>query len=429
MSTTNSVIRSFFLFSLAAVPLALSSTAQAQEVLSFNQCVDLVKRNNADIRSSENSFEATRYQIDSYRGSYFPQLTGNLGYLQSGPDNYGTGTSAGSSYTATLNATQNLFNGFADVAKVDQAKAQNRVSGASLQITKAQASYDLKVSFAYLLYAKEAEKVTIDFQKRREDNLRMVELRFESGRENKGSLMLSQAYLKQSKVDVMKAGHNRETSESDLQKVVGLDGERALDIRDDIPLREPSETEPDYKSLAVVSPSRKQSEAQVDVSDASVTAAKSSFYPSLNLTGSVGKLSDRFFPDNDRWTVGANLSWPLFEGGRDYYATKSATSNLFSAKSSLTSIERQLLSNLKKAYTAYVEAVADLKVNEAFLQAAKTRAEIARSKYNNGLLTFDDWDIIENDLINKTKSYLQSKRDRIVAEAAWEQAQGVGVIQ
>lgn len=429
MSTQRILPRSFFLFFLATSPLALSSKALAQDVLSFNQCVELVKQNNADIRSSEESLQATRFQINSSQGSYFPQLTGNLGYLQSGPDYSGNGTAAGSSYTATLNATQNLFNGFADVAKVDLAKAQSRVSDAALQITKAQVSYDLKVSFAYLLYAKEAEKVTIDFQKRREDNLRMVELRFESGRENKGSLMLSQAYLKQSKVDVMKAGHIRETSESDLQKVVGLDGERTLDIRDDLPLREPSETEPDYKSLAIITPNRRQSEAQVSASEASVTTAKSGFYPSLNLTGSLGKLSDRFFPDNDRWTVGANLSWPLFGGGKDYYGTKSAVSNLYAAKSNLTSVERQLLSTLKKSYTSYVEAVADLKVNEAFLQAAKTRAEIARSKYNNGLLTFDDWDIIENDLINKTKSYLQSKRDRIVAEAAWEQAQGVGVIQ
>jgi hypothetical protein len=48
--------------------------------------------------------------------------------------------------------------------------------------------------------------------------------------------------------------------------------------------------------------------------------------------------------------------------------------------------------------------------------------------YNNGLITFTDWDIIENDLILRQKSLLQTERDRVVAEAAWEQVQGLGVI-
>jgi outer membrane protein len=72
--------------------------------------------------------------------------------------------------------------------------------------------------------------------------------------------------------------------------------------------------------------------------------------------------------------------------------------------------------------------VEKLKVDQAFLDAAKTRADIARTKYNNGLMTFENWDIIENDLIQRQKSFLQSQRDRVVAEAAWEQAQGKGVI-
>lgn len=421
-------IKSNFLFVTALISAGISTTAWGQEILSFNQCVDLVKQNNADVRAAQQTLQSSQYLIDSYRGSYLPQLSGTLSFSKTGPNDVAAGVFEATSYAATLNVSENVFNGFADEAKIDSAKATTRSNAAALQIAKAKASYDLKVAFANLLYAKDSEKVTMDFEKRRQDNLRMVELRFESGRENKGSLLLSQAYLEQAKVDVMKAGHARETSETDLQKVVGIDKDVTLDIREDIPLREPSKNEPDYKSIAVITPDRTQAEAQVDVSQASLTSAKSGFFPTLNLTGSAGRLDDQFFPDNDHWSVGATLSIPLFSGGRDYYSTKSAASSLYSSKSNLTSVERTLLSNLKKAYTSYVEAVADMKVDESFLVAAKSRAEIARAKYNNGLLTFDDWDIIENDLITKTKSYLQSKRDRITAEAAWEQAQGVGVI-
>jgi hypothetical protein len=43
-------------------------------------------------------------------------------------------------------------------------------------------------------------------------------------------------------------------------------------------------------------------------------------------------------------------------------------------------------------------------------------------------MSFEDWDRIENDLIQRQKTVLQSQRDRVTAEAAWEQAQGKGVI-
>ena len=246
-------------------------------------------------------------------------------------------------------------------------------------------------------------------------------------RSNKGSLLLSQAYQKQATVDVMKALNRRETSSADLQKVLGMNSDHVIDIQETLPMREPG-ANPDFKALAIINPDRSVSEAAVGTSEAAVKSAKSGFYPVLGVSGQVGKLSDRFFPDDDRWLIAATMSWPIFGGGRDYYATKAAAANLYAAKSNLLSVERQLYSTLKSTYTSYVEAVEDLKVNDAFLTAAKARAEIARSKYNNGLMTFDEWDIIENDLITKTKNFLISKRDRIIAEAAWEQAQGTGVI-
>jgi outer membrane protein TolC len=417
------------LWTLSFLSLVVGGSASAQEIMSFQDCLNLVLQNNADLRSSQSTVESSRYQVDVNKSNYYPALSANAGYAQIGPSSSSAvGAGAGHSYSATLNASQNVFNGFADSAKVDQAKAQVRVSEAGLQTTKAQISYDLKSSYAGLIYSKDAEKVSQEIIKRREENLRMVELRFQSGRENKGSLLLSQAYLKQSKLDYLKAQHVKETSTSDLKKVLGLDDERKLDISESLALVEPSGAEPDYRSVALTNPDRLSDLAQVSASEAALTGAKSGFFPTLGLTASAGQLGTTFYPENDRWTLGANFSWPLFNGGKDYASKHSAAASLYTAKSNLVSTERGTLSKLKLTYTKYVESAEELKVNDAFMQAAKTRAEIARNKYNNGLLTFDDWDLIENDLITKTKTYILSKRDRIIAEAAWEQAQGTGVI-
>ena len=82
----------------------------------------------------------------------------------------------------------------------------------------------------------------------------------------------------------------------------------------------------------------------------------------------------------------------------------------------------------KDAYRTYVEGVMKLDVDQAFVVAAESRERIAKAQYNNGLTTFIDWDNIENDLINRQKSFLQTEKERVTAEAAWEQALGRGVI-
>jgi outer membrane protein TolC len=171
-----------------------------------------------------------------------------------------------------------------------------------------------------------------------------------------------------------------------------------------------------------------QARAQERSAVADVTLARSGFYPSVDVSGSVGREGEDWTPDRDRRTVGLNLSVPLFSGGRDYYTTKSAAASLEAVSSNRDNLERQLLVRLKQAWAGYVESEEKLKVDRAFLEAATLRAEIARSRYNNGLMSFEDWDRIENDLIQRQKTVLQSQRDRVTAEAAWEQAQGKGVI-
>jgi hypothetical protein len=44
-------------------------------------------------------------------------------------------------------------------------------------------------------------------------------------------------------------------------------------------------------------------------------------------------------------------------------------------------------------------------------------------------MQFENWDLIETDLISKQKIAVQTVRDRHIAEATWLMTQGKGVIQ
>lgn len=418
----------FILF--AAVP------AMADGPYSWQTCVELATTNNAELRSAH----ANAQSVESLEGAAFsnflPALGASMNATQgnssansnsSSATFFGSTSTSTTTYSASLTATQNLFNGFQDQAKVKQAKSNTRAAEANLQTARAKVSYELKASYQGLLYAKDYTKLTKDIIKRREDNLRLVELRYQGGRENRGSVLLSKAYLNQSQYDDLQAKNSVGVARAQLSRAIGIDDNETVDIFEEIPVHDPPENV-DFRQLASSTPDHLQAVAQEDAADAAITNARSSYFPTLNLTGTAGRQGSAFFPQGERWSVGVTLAIPLFNGLRDYYSTKAASLSYFSSSSNRLNVDRQMLARLKQAYSAYVEAVAKFKVDESFRDAASVRAEIARNKYNNGLLSFEDWDVIESDLIARQKNYVQSKRDRVIAEAAWEQAQGKGAV-
>ncbi|MEK7223384.1 MAG: TolC family protein [Pseudomonadota bacterium] len=406
--------------------LALSALAAPAMVLTWETCVQEAAANNPEFRAARANLAAAGFSAEGAYSGYLPQLSAGAGYTDTSGSTAST-TTSDTTYSTSVSLSQNLFAGFQDRAKVAQGAANREVAAAGLAAAKAKLSQDLKSAFVGLRYAQDNVILTENIAHRREENLRLVELRFESGNENKGSYLLTKASLAQARYENLQAQQDLTSTQAQLDRVLGRGETGGLEVRGDIPLSEPGKA-PDFRQLAREVPDYQQAAGQQKSAAAGVTLARSGLYPSLNLSGSVGRTGDNWNPDGTHRSVGLNLNVPLYSGGKDYYATKSAVSNLEAAASNTDSAEHQLVVRLKQTHAGYIESVEKLKVDQAFLDAAMTRADIARTKYNNGLMTFENWDIIENDLIQRQKSFLQSRRDRVVAEAAWEQAQGKGVI-
>ncbi|GAB4511700.1 MAG: TolC family protein [Sulfuricaulis sp.] len=397
----------------AAPPAALIWEASVEEAVAGNP----------ELRAARANLAASRHTASAAHSGNLPQLSAGAGYS----DSSGSATSAGANYSTSLSLSQNLFSGFQDSARIEQGAANLTQAEASLVSAKAKLSQELKSAFAGLQFAQDNVTLTDKIVQRLEENLRLVELRFEGGRENKGSFLLTRATLAQARYENLQAQQALDSAQAQFARVLGRAEPEGLQVIGSVPVTTPGMT-PDFRQLVQQTPDLLQARAQEKSAVADVTLARAGFYPSVDLSGSVGREGEDWAPDRDRRTVGLNLSIPLFSGGKDYYTTKSAAATLEAVSSNKDNVERQLLVRLKQAHAGYVESAEKLKVDQAFLEAAVTRSEIARSRYNNGLMSFEDWDRIENDLIQRQKVFLQSQRDRVTAEAAWEQAQGKGVI-
>lgn len=404
----------------------------AAETITWSQCLEETLKNNTELKSANEKLLSSEYALKGSYSGFFPKISTSLDYSYKVADTTTTTrsyTTTTKNYSLNLNASQNLFSGLYDKAKVDKANASLMNAKAEIISIKAKLSYDLKTTYAELLYYQRLLNLTDEIVRRRQDNLHLVELRFESGRENKGAVLLSKAYLKQSNYEKIIAKNRIYVAQNKLAEIIGREKFSDLVVTEDIPSIIPSITRPQFSELIFRTSEYMQATASIESADADIKIARSQFFPTIDLTGGIGRQDNRWYPEDDHWSVGVNFTLPLFSGGKDYYATRSAVENLVAATSEKKNNENLIMQKLNDAYASFLEAHEKLNVDESFLEASLIRAEIARNKYHNGLISFDDWDTIENDLISRQKNLLQSKKDRVVAAAKWEEAQAKGALE
>ncbi|WP_141734460.1 TolC family protein [Oligoflexus tunisiensis] len=423
---------------LHGILISFSSAQSAPNSLTWQAAVTEASRNNAELKAAQENVKSAQANVQVARAGYLPRISASFSAGLEGreitsrtfePTTYqDLQARATDSYGASIEASETIFDGFATQSRVGQAESRVRESEHQIQILKARLSYDLKTAWSGMMQAQRSLRLYQDIIKRREENLRLVELRFAAGQENKGSVRLSEAYLKQARFEEMQARDNLNVARSRLNKVLGRADDSSYELRGDVPLSAiPGRV--DFTALARNTPEFKLSQAQEQTATADLSLARAGFYPELGLRGSIGRTDDHFFPENEAWSLSVVLTVPLFSGGSDYYTRQAAINRLTAAGLTRENAERDIVARLRQAHVTLLESSERLKVDESFEDAVTLRAEIARSKYNNGLTTFDDWDLIESDLINRQRAVLSSQGNRVTAEAAWEQAQGRGALQ
>ena len=398
----------------------------SEEKLTWKQAVLRAFEENTSLKAAYQNVEALVFGHYGSRSNFMPSVSGSLSYSRSHDGETQALSNSTRATTGTLSLSQNVFSGFSDVGRISQAEAQLEMAREDLKLTLAQVSFDLKSSYENIRFADGTSELSKQIFKRREENMRLVTLRYEAGRENKGSLLLSRAYHSQARFESLQSSHRQRISQADLRAVLALDAATSIQLMDEVPLTEP-EQNPSYGEIIEMNPEYQKAMARERSAEAALTIANAPFFPNLDLQGSAGRTWPESGGARGFWSMGLTLSYTFFAGFRDISQAQTKRSEALQASFFRQTLRRQLHSKLEQSYARYVEAVEKMKVDESFREAAQVRAEIAKNKYNNGLLSFEDWDAIENDLILRQKSYLQSRLERVLAEAAWEQTRGVSV--
>ncbi|HWR01616.1 MAG TPA: TolC family protein [Chlorobaculum sp.] len=410
----------FFLV-LTAFAVKPCMAASAYETLTWEQCLAEAAAHHPDLQSAAQSILQTEAQHDIVKGGLLPSVSASAG----GDRSVSNVAAPFGSWSYGLNASQLLFDGAKTCNLVNAASENTKASRYSMAKVSSSTRLALRTAFVQLMTAQKQVVLAAEIAAKRRQNLRLIGLLYQSGTENIGSKSKANADLAQAEFEVAQAKRGLEMAQVVLNTELGRESFRPIMASGQFAASEVTATLPDFDRIVRDNPVYLNQIAQKESSRFSLEAARSAFMPSVSVSAGVGNSSfTQFPPDRTNWQVDVNVSVPIYQGGTGKATVAKAKAVLNQLTYDEKSIYFSLMRSLEQAWKNFLDASDNVSVQKKYLDAANERARIADAQYNSGLVSFNEWTIIEDNLVNAKKSYLNAQSNLLITEANWVQAKG-----
>jgi outer membrane protein TolC len=421
----------------AALLLVGSAYAATNDFLTWEQCLELTKSQSPELVAARSAVRELEYGVASASAGFLPEVDASAGINrgQRESDRSQTTITGGvtntfmitewgdaDSVSAGIDISQDLFSGGGNLAKRKRAQAQLRIGNEQYRGTLSDVELRLRLAFVEVVYAQDLIELTEQIAKRRENNVKLIQLRFDGGRENAGSLERSKAQLAVAKFEVRQAERALTYALRNLAAAMGQ-----MDLANgavgELRAKTPDELS-DLLGLMKQTPDYEIAATQVESSRQGMKVTRSGRFPTVSFNASTGFRGDRELDLRD-WSVGFRANMKLFTGNRLRSDVAAEKEKVIQSEMDLMDTANSLMATLQQRWNNYMDAVENEATQKQSLDAEMLRAEISTAKYKQGLLSFEDWDIIESNLINQGKTYLQRRRTSELEQARWKNALGL----
>jgi NodT family efflux transporter outer membrane factor (OMF) lipoprotein len=203
-------------------------------------------------------------------------------------------------------------------------------------------------------------------------------------------------------------------------KAQNLDGIMAPSLQPGLP-----------SELLLRNPSVAQAEAQLYAAHANVDAARTMYFPSLNLSGNAGygpvsQLSSLFGPAGFAWSIGASVVQSIFDGGRIHAENDFARAQQQELIATYRKTVFTAFSDVESALGTVKSTTDQLALVEVQTKASAEAFRISELQYREG--TIDIVSLLNNQqsLFNAQQALVQTKLARLEANLALYNALGGG---
>jgi outer membrane protein TolC len=383
--TRNTTYPLSFLF--LALSLSAGEPLPNGSSLDLKQCYDLAVQQSEPLKRQREDIVRSQAQARAALGGAFPHVYWKWSDIRqdgSGMGSDGVGSLLEKNQVESkFSLQQPLFTGLREFSayagfKRQEARDQWRLRQAELRLYDevSRAYYDVVALESALL--NNATSVALS-----QDRLGELKSFYRLGKSREGEIFSAESQLAALKaIQVRLHGQIRVARET-LSFLLGQEvGAAPLAQR----FTETPEPVASFLTLAARRPDLEAQRQEVLAQTLRVRYEKGSYWPIANLSGNYYTQRPSFY-DPIQWDIMLNVDVPLFQGGTVKARVKDARSGLQQAQLDLDYLERQIQSDVKKAYEGWTASLEESQSLEEAYRAAKKSHDAQRREYRLGLVT------------------------------------------
>ncbi|VVT48334.1 Type I secretion outer membrane protein, TolC family [Kosakonia radicincitans] len=364
-----------------------------------------------DVSASSNRRYSAEQDLRAARGGYYPSVELSAGTGWERTDN---STTRAEGYhrrdlqrnESSISVTQNLFSGFATRSEV--ARQTATVNSRAWTVLDTSETTALTAIQAYLDVLRGRQMVLLaeDNLKNHERIFDQITLRTEQGVGRQADYEQAEARLAQARNNLLTEQTNLDDSLANYQSVVGKEADGlTLPAKSAIP----DSLEAARKVMLQNSPLLKQADEDVEATRQQYEAAKSRFYPSVNLevARTMDDNIDGTRGHNQEWQAMVRMSYNLYNGGSDKAALMSDAYKMKEAQDVKNNALRQLNEELRLSWNALQNAEKQVPIAKDYADRSKTVRTAYQEQFSLGDRSLLDMLDSENEVFTAQRRYVE----------------------
>jgi outer membrane protein len=388
----NRVSLLFIILFILSLMLAAPATAKdATKTLGLDEAIQMALAYSPRLDQSRADIKRAEYGDKEAFTNYLPTFNAAYTYVQRDDASPGV---PNANFTFTPSINQPVFTGFRLDAQQRLAELGVDLAKVNLMLNRLDVVLDVKEKYFSYLQAQRNLVTAKQQVEQLQAQLKNAKDFYDVGIQPINEVLKVKVELANAEQQEVTARNSVSSSRAALARLVGLSVDYPLQIKDILDYKPSSITYDQAKNQArTFRPELKANQVELDQADQSIKAAKSEYWPSVNLTASYSRNSDSIdmsssdYFDEDTFQATTSISWNFWEWGRTDYRVGSQRAGRQRLESVRKDLEDEIDLQVKQAYLFLKDSETNINTTETAVVQAEENYRITQERYREQLTT------------------------------------------
>ena len=409
-----------------AVVISMPTMSQSRQ-WSLRDCIDYAMDHNLTVKQQDDTRQQREIDLSTSRNSRLPSLSGSasqnfsFGRSLTSENSYANTNTSSTSFS--LGTEVPLFTGFQIPNRIKLNQLNLKASMADMEKAKNDIKMQVAAAYVDILYDIEIanvakRQISIDSMQ-----VKRLSIMLENAKASEAEVSQQKSTLAQDHLTFVQADNNYRLAILTLTQLLELPSPEGFSIVvPEISVEQTLLSTPDevYAAAVAIKPEIQAEQYRLQGTDNSIKIAKSSLYPSLSFSASLGsnyyKTSgyntesfSKQLKNNFNQYVGLSLSVPIFNRFETRNNIQSSKIAQHTQQLQLDITKKSLYKEIQQVYYSAVAARSKYESSNTAMKSSEDAFKLMSAKYENGKANITEFNEAKN-------SYLKSQSDCVQAK-------------